>query len=249
MNEEPSSSRTQTDNRSKRVGVFDPFRFYVSPVFEAAGNGSTSASNRSSSFESLPKPVSFQDLVQLQSSALSAGSHLNRLGPTTLTSHRSESSLAAQAKSHNKSRSFDLGFYDNHNLNPTIEERRPSTAKTQQDEPSEHARRLEMNRPRNPIAAPWNADSYIAVELPADAPCIANDLMTNHSIPFSSQNEETERAGQRSLSEHELQGASPDSSSTRPAVTFSEMLNNQVTIRRKVVISGDVFCGKSSLVS
>jgi tetratricopeptide (TPR) repeat protein len=38
-------------------------------------------------------------------------------------------------------------------------------------------------------------------------------------------------------------------SSSRPAVTFSEMPNNQPAVRRKVVISGDGFCGKSALVS
>jgi hypothetical protein len=249
MSEESSSLRSQTNIRSKRMGIHDPFRFYVSPVSETAENISTSASNPSSSFEPPPSPVSFQSLVQLQSSALSAGSHSYRLGQTTLTSHRSESSLTAQAKSHKKSHSFDSGFFDNHNLNPLIEARRPSTAKSRQDELSETGRQLENNRPRNPIATRWDADSYIAVELPTGEPCVANDLMTNLSILLPFQNEETATAGQRSLSEYELQGANLDSSSTRPAVTFSEMLNNQAAVRRKVVISGDVFCGKSALVS
>jgi hypothetical protein len=231
------------------MGVHDPFRFYVSPVSETAKNISTSASNPSSPFEPPPNLVSFQGLVQLQSSALSAGSHLDRLGPTTLRSHRSESSLAAQAKSHKKSHSFDSGFFDNHNLNPLAEERRPSTAENGQDELSETGRQLENSRPRNPIAARWDADSYMAVELPTVEPCIANDLTTNLSMPFPSQNEETATTGRRSSLEYELPGASPNSSSTRPAVTFSEMLNNQAAVRRKVVISGDVFCGKSALVS
>jgi hypothetical protein len=231
------------------MGIYDPFRFYVSPVSETAKNISTSASNPSSSFEPPPSPVSFQGLVQLQSSALSAGSHLDRLGPITLTSHRSESSLRAQAKSLKKSHSFDSGFFDNHNLNPLIEERRPSTAKSGQDELSETGRQLENSRPRNPIAAHWDADSYIAVELAADGLCVANDLTTTLSMPFPFQNEETATTGRRSSLEHELPGASPNVSSSRPTITFSETPNNQAAVRRKVVISGDVFCGKSALVS
>jgi len=244
------------------MGIHDSFRFYVSPVSETAKNISTSASNPSSSFEPPPSPVSFQDLVKLQSSALSAGSHLGRLDPTALKSHRSESSLTAQAKSHKKSHSFDSGFFDNHNLNPLIEMRRPNTAKSGQDELSETgrqledsrprnpiARQLEESRPRNPIAARWDADSYMAVELPTDEPRVANDLTTNLTMLFPFQNEETATTDRRSSLEHELPGASPNGSSTRPPVTFSEMLNNQAAVRRKVVISGDVFCGKSALVS
>jgi hypothetical protein len=231
------------------MGVPEPLSFYVSPVFETAENSTTSAPNLSSSFKFPPYPVSFHDLVQLQSSELSAGPHLSRLSPTTLATRRSESNLTAQAKSHKKSRSFDSRFSDNRNLNPTVEERRPTTAISQQDEVTNNVSRRDIFRPRNPIAARWDAESYTVVELPADGPCILNDLTTNLPITLSSHNEETGTVGELSLPEHKFLGASPGSSSTRPAVPLSEMLNNQAAIRRKVVISGDPLCGKSSLVS
>jgi hypothetical protein len=165
-----------------------------------------------------------------------------------LTTRRSESNLTAQAKSHKKGCSLDLGFSDNRNLNPTMEERRPATAKSQQDEVPDNVRGLDIVRPRNPIAAPWDAESYTAVELPADGPRISNDLTANPPITLSSHNEETGTAGELRSPERKLQGASPGGSSTRPAVILSKMLNNQAAIRRKVVISGDPLCGKSSLV-
>ena len=230
------------------MGVPEPLSFVVSPIFETAENTTTSAPNLSSSFKLPPYPVSFHDLIQLQSSELSAGSHLNRLSPTTLATRRSESNLTAQAKLH-KSHSFDSGLSDNRNLNPTVEERRPTTAISQQDEITNNVRSRDIFRPRNPIAARWDAESYTAVELPTDGPCISNDLTTKLPITLSSHNEETGTVGELSLSEHKFLEASPGGSSTRPAVPLSEMLNNQAAIRRKVVISGDPLCGKSSLVS
>jgi hypothetical protein len=230
------------------MGVPEPISFNISPAFETAENSTTSAPNLSSSFKFPPYPVSFHDLVQLQSSELSAGPHLIRLSPTTLATCRSESNLTAQAKSH-KSRSSDAGLSDNRNLNQTVEERRPTIAISHQAELTYNARSRDIFRPRNPIAARWDAESYTAVELPADGPCISNDLTTNPPTTLSSHNEETGTVAELSLSEDKFLGASPGGSSTRPAAPLSETLNNQAAIRRKVVISGDPLCGKSSLVS
>jgi hypothetical protein len=80
-----------------------------------------------------------------------------------------------------------------------------------------------------------------------DRSVVANDLSTDLSTLFSFQNEETGPSSGPKV--HESHGAGTDDLSTTPAVTFSDILAHRDTIRRKLVTSGDPFCGKSSLCS
>jgi len=202
------------------MGVQD-FHFFVTPVPETAEalNASTTNLGTSSSFGPQPRPVSFQTLVQLQSKRTPGGSYLDRPGPAGLTTYRSEPSMTEQARSHKKN--FSL-----------------------QDELSEANKR---SRPRNPIATHFDVNSNLPVELPAHQPFVANDLSMDLATLFSSKSEETRPSNTPSF--HNSQNASTGDLSTTPAVKFSDMLTDRDAIRRKLVIAGDPFCGKSSLCS
>jgi hypothetical protein len=216
--EEPNSTDSQTKHtrstsKEKHMGVQD-FRFFVTPVPETGEDSNMSTFNlQSTSSFGPPQPISFQTLVQLQSKRTSAGSYLDRPGPTGLTTRRSEPSMAELARSHKKS--FSL-----------------------QDE---------NLRPRNTLAAHFDVDSYLPVELPGNEPFVANDLSTDLATQFASKSEEGGPSYRSNL--HESQGASTRGLSTTPAVTFSEILTDRDAIRRKLVMAGDPFCGKSSLCS
>ena len=171
-----------------------------------------------------------------------SSSNLRRLSQSALLTRRSESSLTAPAKSHKKSISFDSAFSNNHNHNSNqpMEDQRSSAAESRQDELSEASRRL--HRPMNPIATQLHT---AAVELPTTE--IANDLTAIFLAHSYSQNAEIE--SQRSPPGQDSRETNVAGSPNLPAITFSNMLDRQVPTRRKVVICGDVFCGKSSLVS
>jgi hypothetical protein len=228
------------------MGVQD-FRFFVTPVPETTGDSSISKTDPPPppSFKPPSRPISFQNLVQLQSKKLSAGSHLNRPGPTSLTSHRSEPNLTEHARSQMKSISISSGSTSNPGADHG--EQRPKTAQSSQVELSEPSRQIQQNRPRNPIAAQFDVDSYSPVGLPTDRSVVANDLSTDLFTLSPFQNEETGPSDGPKL--HESQGANRDDLSAAPAVTFSEILTHRDAIRRKLVTSGDPFCGKSSLCS
>lgn len=204
------------------MGVQD-FRFYVTSVPEMANDSTSSTTHlpSSSSFESPTRPVSFQTLVQLQRTKSSVGSYLNQPGSIALTTRRSEPSLTEQARSHKKS--FSL-----------------------QDEISVASQQIRKTRPSNPIATHFDVDTYSPVELPTDKPFVANDLSTDLVTLFPFQSEETKP---NRPNHHELHPISTGDLSTIPATTFSEILTDRHAIRRKVVIAGDPFCGKSSLCS
>jgi hypothetical protein len=102
-------------------------------------------------------------------------------------------------------------------------------------------------RPRSPPAAHFDVDSYLPVELPGDEPFVANDLSTGLATQFPSNSEEAGPSYRPNL--HESQGASTRGLSTTSAVTPSEILTDRDAIRRKLVLAGDPFCGKSSLCS
>lgn len=235
MRDEPGSPNSQTDIRAKRMGFHGPLR-------EIVAANSIASLKPSTSLEPLRRPVSFQSLVQLQSSSSSTGSDL--------TSHRSESNLLDQANAHKKSQSFDSRFLYH---GPLYDSNVLSTAKGKQNEvvsPIQSARPGNpiANRPRNPVAAPWSADFSFPAELPASKHLVANDLTANLSIP-PFQNPEPGLANQRNLSVNILRRASQEDASARPAVTFSEIESNRTSVRRKVVMTGDAFCGKSALLS
>lgn len=218
LSQEPSSPQSKNDIQLKRMG------FYVSSISESFGNESNSL-NLSS------KPISSQSLARLQSSTSSSDLSLDRLG------------VVMEAKSHNKSHSFDSSFTHNHSF-------ALGTAESWQNELSEITRQMGNDRPKNPITARWDPDSYFRGVKPdprGDGSYIANDPQAAFSLPHSSRPKGTGTAGQQSLSGHESSGANPRV--TRPAITFSEILDTSPAIRRKILICGDVFCGKTSLVS
>jgi hypothetical protein len=77
---------------------------------------------------------------------------------------------------------------------------------------------------------------------------VANDLTANLSIP-PFQSPEPGPSNQRNLPVDILRRASQEEAPARPAVTFSEIERNRASVRRKVVMTGDAFCGKSALLS
>lgn len=247
------SKSASSVSKENHIGVQDPSRFSVTLGSKTAGDSSISTTNPllSSSFVKSSLPIPFHSLVQPQSTGLSAGSHLNRPGPTTLTTHRSQPGLAEQARSYTKSVSISSGSASDpstdHHANLSNGERRPKTAQSLQDELLEASHRIKKNWLRNSVDAHFGLDSSSPVELPTDRSIIANDLSTNLSTLPPFQNEETGPSNQANL--YELQGASTNDLSTRLAVTFSKILAHRDAIRRKLVISGDAFCGKSSLLS
>jgi hypothetical protein len=209
--------------KEKHMGLQD-FRFFVTGVPETGEDFSTSTSRvqPSSSFGPPLRPVSFQTLVQLQSKGTSAGSYLDRPGPTDLTTRRSEPSMTERARSHKTSFSLD-------------------------GEISEANHPNKKSRPRNPIATHFEVNSSLPVELPANQPFVANDLSVDLATLFPSKSEESRPSNRPDL--RDSQGASMGKPSKAPAVTFSDILTDRDAIRRKIVITGDPSCGKSSLCS
>jgi hypothetical protein len=102
-------------------------------------------------------------------------------------------------------------------------------------------------RPRNPIATHFDFNSFLPVKLPADQPFVANDLSVDLATLLPSKIEESRPSNRSDL--RDSQGTSMGKLSNTPAVTFSDILTDRDTIRRKLVIAGDPFCGKSSLCS
>jgi hypothetical protein len=197
-------------------------------VSEADGNSGLSPT------EPFARPVSFDTLVQLQSSALSA--HMHRPSLSSLTGDGPESSLTTGTKSHKQSVSFDSAFSNNHGLSPPLQ----TSGEGQHDkllDLAEASRQLQYRRPKNPLGA------SLGFQFPPGN--VANDL-TAHLSP--TRHEEQVTIPRQITLEQEASRPSPTSPSV-PSITFSDVLDGHAAIRRKVVISGDVYCGKSSLVS
>lgn len=217
------SQSASSTSKEKHMGLQD-FRFFVTGVPETAEDSSVSTSKvrPSSASESPPQPVSFQTMAQLQSKTTSVTSYLDRPGPAGLTIRRSEPNMTERAKSHKTSFSLDGELSDANQ--PT-----------------------KKFRPRNPIATHFDFNSSLPAELPADQPFAANDLSVDLATLFPSKSEESRSSDRPSL--RNLQGTSTGKQSNATAVTFSDILTDRDAIRRKIVIAGDPFCGKSSLCS
>jgi hypothetical protein len=190
---------------------------------------------------SLQTPVTFQPLVRLQ--GLASSSNLRQPQKPRLSvvmTRNSESNLMAPVKTHKKSVSLDPIFSNHETQNPNqgyqaIEAHHNSAAISQQDELSQYSRQL--HRPMNPIAHRWQISGE---ESPTTD--IAKNMMASFPV-----NRDIET--RRSPPGQDCRGAIVAGSPNVPAITFSEMLDKQVSTRRKIVICGDAFCGKSSLVS